>query len=181
MPVADAFDVVDVLDDLEREVAASPLAPGGLLALNTERIASATARLRVAAAQARAQPADDTARAARLRQAQAEAALTLEEARRKAEMLLSGARVDALRAAQVEEMLREGRRQGEALVSAAYAYAETRIAETHRRASAALRHVAAACDEVREEPPRPVQRLATAVSARAGGLLARLVARLLRV
>lgn len=177
----DALAIFDTIDTLEREVAASPLVPGGLIALNAERVTNLTALLRETAAATRAHPPDEQARAARTRTAQADAALLVEEGRRTAEALLSGKRVDGLREAEVEKILREGRHTGEALVNAAYTDAEARITETRRRADAALSHVEAACEQMREEPPSPARRVAAAVGTRTGGALSRLLARFLGV
>lgn len=175
----DALALFEVVEALEREVATSPLAPGGLIALNAERVTNLTALLREFERAVRAHPPDERARVARIRAEEAGAALIVEEARRTAEALLSGKRVDGLREAEVEKILREGRHNGEMLVNAAYTDAEARITETRQRAEVALNHVEAACEQVREEPPSPARRVAAAVGARTSGVLSRLVTRLL--
>jgi cell division septum initiation protein DivIVA len=149
MESGDAPYVRDVLDEIEAEVAASAVVPvSGQIALNPERMAALIERLRAAVSAADALAADDTPHREALRRAEAEAALIVEEARRKAELLLDGTRVSNLREEHVQAIIRESRQRGEELVNEAYEYGLGRMEEVQARAEDARRLVREARDKV---------------------------------
>jgi hypothetical protein len=169
--------VQDVLDEIEAELTASPAVPvAGQVALNPERMAALTARLRTAVAEARERASEPAAVQAELRQAEAQAALILEDARRKAEMLLDGQRVQKLREERVQEIISESRQRGQVLVAQAYEVGRQRMEVVAQRAEEARRLVAQAGDVVRPQGPGAAARAAEAarnIVMGRGGLLSR--------
>jgi hypothetical protein len=147
----EAPDAYDLLDAIAAEMAAGVAVPmGAQVGLNAERMGLLIAALRAAASAPPGPRGEDARRVAR-REAGARATLMLEEARRKAELLLDGARVARLRDEEAEAIIDERRKQGEALVAAAYEYGQGRMAEVLRRAEQAERLVDQARDAVRPE------------------------------
>lgn len=152
MAASDELYVQDVLDEIEAEVAGSAVVPmSGQVALNPERMTALIARLRAAADAAQGIADDDSRQREATRRAEAEAALILEEARRKAGLLLDGARVQRLREEHVQAIIRESRTRGEDLVVEAYAYGLGRMEEVLARAEEGRRLVNEACDKVTVE------------------------------
>ncbi len=173
-------DVLDVLDEVESEVAASA-SVGGQMAVNVERMKTLTARLRAAVAYAREHPVTPAERQAMIKQAEAQAALVLEEARRKADMLLDGTRVKQLREEHVQSIIAESRQRGERLVADAYGYGRQRMQEVIVRAEEARHHVSLAAEAVRTEPEGAGRRLADVAKqlvAGRGGVLSSMISRL---
>ncbi|GAC1447175.1 MAG: hypothetical protein PVSMB4_01790 [Ktedonobacterales bacterium] len=171
-------DVLDVLDEIEAEIVASPALPvGEVVGVNAERMAVLTTRLREAVARAREAPLDEATRRGKLQQAEAQAALLIEDARRKADMLLDGERVKKLRNEQTQAIIQESRQRGEVLVADAYTYARARMEEVYRCVEEARGYVAQARDATRIEHEGLGRRLAGAAAQlvkRRGGILSRL-------
>jgi hypothetical protein len=146
---SDALYVRDILDEIEAEIAGSAVVPvSGQVALNPARMAALTARLRTAVEMAPKLIADEPRQREAQRRAEAEAALIVEEARRKADLLLDGSRVSNLREEHVQAIIRESRQQGEALVTEAYHYGLGRMEEVLVRAEEGRRLVREASDKV---------------------------------
>jgi hypothetical protein len=149
MESGDVLYVQDVLDEIEAEVAGSAAIPvSGQVALNPERMAALIERLRQAAAHADALAADESRYRDARRRVEAEGALIVEEARRKAELALDGSRVAQLREEHVQAIIGESRQRGEELITAAYEYGIARMEEVLVRADDAHRLVLEARDRV---------------------------------
>jgi hypothetical protein len=174
---AEPPDVLDVLDEIEAEIVASPALPvGEVVGVNAERMAALTNRLRAALAHLAEVPPDEATRRRELQQAEAQAALLIEDARRKADALLDGERVKQLRQEQTQAIIQESRRRGEVLVADAYTYARARMEAVYRGVEEAHGYVAQARDATRVEREGLGRRLAGAAAQlvkRRGGMLAR--------
>jgi hypothetical protein len=141
--------VQDVLDEIEAEIAGSAVIPlSGQVALNAARMAALAGRLKRAVASADASEGSDARHLEARRRAEAEAVLTVEEARRQAELLLEGGRVSRLREEHVQAIINERRDAGEVQVKDAYSYGLERMRDALRRAEGARRLVHDARDKV---------------------------------
>jgi len=144
------MDVLDILDELEAEIKASPYVPiSGARAVELETLQRLVQRLRDVS-RADARPAEEPPEQVVAR-AQNLARLEVIAAHREAEQILDGARINTLATERANEIVAQGQTYARQVVSKAYTYAASRYQEGQQQLQRATKHVREARKAMMEE------------------------------
>jgi hypothetical protein len=144
------MDIVDILDEIEAEIKASPFVPiSGARAVNLETLQRLLPQLR-AASRDGAQPVEEAEEQVVAR-AQNLAKLEVLAAHREAEKILDGQNIYAMAKRRSDDIVAAGRVQAQQVVRDAYRYAGERYQEGHRRLERMAKHLRDALKVTAEE------------------------------